>query len=172
MFQQQKNVCLPQKLKMHSQNRHYIPYPTLVHHRMTWHAASKRSKKSKVCFLFLRHGLCLREARRAIGAAAGKRQKAPAAADGVQSVSGGARDAPTKHQSIKINPLRRNFKEILWARGKQTSCQFMSRGGVKTSRELSLPVCHSSSAELIHLTPPPPRARQRVMTRPNKRANN
>lgn len=62
MFQQQKNVCLPQKLKMHSQNRHYIPYPTLVHHRMTWHAASKRSKKSKVCFLFLRHGLCLREA--------------------------------------------------------------------------------------------------------------
>jgi hypothetical protein len=24
-----------------------------------------------------------------------------------------ARDAPTKHQSIKINPSRRNFKEIL-----------------------------------------------------------
>jgi hypothetical protein len=54
--------------------------------------------------------------------------------------------APTKHQSIKINPWRRNFKEILWARGKQTSCQFMSRGGVKTSRELSLPACLSFHA--------------------------
>jgi len=30
-----------------------------------------------------------------------------------QSAVREARDAPTKHQSIKINPSRRNFKEIL-----------------------------------------------------------
>lgn len=81
-----------------------------------------------------------------------KKTKSAAAgfAESVSSLGPPTRAWCANKTSINQNqPLAQKFQRNSWARGKQTSCQFMSRGGVKTSRELSLAVCHSSSSSFI-----------------------